>query len=97
VNNACDAAPAQTGWVRIETHKEGMAVVVRCIDSGPGIDVKHYARLMEPFFTTNGVGEGMGLSLSIGYPLAQKNHGALRFVPGAAHTTFEVTLAAGDA
>jgi PAS domain S-box-containing protein len=97
VNNAADAAPESTGWVRLETEVVGDAIVVRCIDSGPGVDPKHEARLMEPFFTTKGVGEGTGLGLSIAYHLAQKNYGALRYVPQSASTTFEVRLTPGDA
>jgi C4-dicarboxylate-specific signal transduction histidine kinase len=96
VNNASDAVPAHTGWLRLETDATDAGIRVRCIDSGSGIDAKHQARLMEPFFTTKGVGEGTGLGLSIAYQLARKNEALLRYVPDAPNTTFELQLTPGD-
>jgi PAS domain S-box-containing protein len=96
LNNACDAVLEKSGWVRLETEAVAGAIVVRCVDSGPGIEAKHQGRLMEPFFTTKGIGQGTGLGLSIAYNLARKNQGTLRYVPDAPTTTFELRLNPAD-
>lgn len=91
VNNACDAIGDAAGWVKLEAVVDGDKVRVRCIDSGAGISVVDAGRVMEPFFTTKGIG-GTGLGLSISQHLARKNRATLVHVPEAPHTTFELTL-----
>ncbi len=51
---------------------------VACVeiqDNGPGMDVATSKRILEPFFTTKDVGEGVGLGLSIVYFIIVENHG----------------------
>lgn len=43
-------------------------------DNGTGVQKEHLPRLLEPFFTTKDVGQGMGLGLSICHTIV-KNHG----------------------
>ena len=47
---------------------------VSVLDNGTGVKPEHLPRLLEPFFTTKDVGEGMGLGLSICHTIV-KNHG----------------------
>ena len=55
------------------TPRDGrVAVSVR--DNGTGVNRADLPRLLEPFFTTKDVGEGMGLGLSICHTIV-KNHG----------------------
>jgi two-component system, sensor histidine kinase PhcS len=44
------------------------------LDNGTGVKQEHLPRLLEPFFTTKDVGQGMGLGLSICHTIV-KNHG----------------------
>lgn len=49
-----------------------MEIAVR--DNGCGVKAADLPRLLDPFFTTKDVGEGMGLGLSICHTIV-KNHG----------------------
>ncbi|MFB2553098.1 PAS domain S-box protein [Ensifer soli] len=52
----------------LSTRREGADIVVDIEDTGPGIDETVRQRAFEPFFTTKpqGVGTGIGLSVSLG-------------------------------
>jgi two-component system, sensor histidine kinase PhcS len=54
-------------------------------DNGTGVKREHLPRLLEPFFTTKDVGQGMGLGLSICHTII-KNHGG----------TIEITTEEGE-
>ena len=47
------------------------------IDDGPGMDEATQARSLEPFFTTKGSGQALGLGLSLAYNTARDHRGAL--------------------
>jgi signal transduction histidine kinase len=81
------------GEVRIETRREGDAVVVAVSDTGDGIAPEHLPRIFDPFFTTKPVGEGTGLGLSVTYGIVERHHGGIAVAsrPGRG-TTFTVTL-----
>ncbi len=68
-------------------------VVVRVIDSGPGIPPALSGRLFEPFFTTKPPGEGLGLGLVISSHIVREFGGALRSVPSPSGAVFEFDLA----
>lgn len=62
---AIDEAQCQRREVTVRTGpdpKNGIEVIVR--DTGPGLPLKNFDRLFEPFFSTKPVGMGMGLSIS---------------------------------
>jgi two-component system sensor histidine kinase RegB len=80
----------------VQASPEGAPVVVRVtavdgrvraavIDEGPGMPPEVLARVGEPFFTTKGPGEGMGLGLFLTRALAEQLGGAFHIVsrPGA--------------
>jgi signal transduction histidine kinase len=48
--------------------------------------------MMEPFFTTKGVGKGTGLGLSISFGIMQEHQGALKFDSTSANTCFVIQL-----
>lgn len=56
---------------------EGPYVEVCVADTGVGIAPEHLDRVVEPFFTTKGFGEGTGLGLSTAYGFARQSSGAL--------------------
>jgi signal transduction histidine kinase len=45
-------------------------------DSGPGVDAGTQARIFERFFTTKGVGKGIGLGLSVVYGIITQMDGS---------------------
>jgi len=63
VRNAVEAT-AEGGDVRIETAREAGSLVLRVIDSGPGMDVRQRERAFEDFFTTKPTGSGLGLAFA---------------------------------
>ncbi|MEM9554282.1 MAG: HAMP domain-containing sensor histidine kinase [Acidobacteriota bacterium] len=56
---------ADAGRVRFGAEVEDHQVIVEVADNGPGIEPSVRARLFEPYTTTKGIGEGMGLGLAI--------------------------------
>jgi len=92
--NAKDAMP-RGGWLTIATSADDDTVVVEVKDTGHGIKKEHVKRIYDPFFTTQGIGRGTGLGLSVSYGILQEHGGAI-FVesdPGKG-TTFQVALPA---
>jgi signal transduction histidine kinase len=96
IDNALDAVPDR-GHVDITANCERQQVVVRVIDSGPGIPEEIRGRLFEPFFTTKPVGKGTGLGLDIVRRLISHNDAEIEVesVPG--RTEFRVTLPLAEA
>ncbi|ACO32391.1 MULTISPECIES: ATP-binding protein [Acidobacterium] len=80
--NAMDAAgPGGRIQVRIEDQSaeelRGSGVLIRVVDSGPGLSGDTGNRLFKPFFTTKGeAGTGLGLWVSLG--IVQKHGGSIR-------------------
>ncbi|MCB1750058.1 MAG: PAS domain S-box protein [Gammaproteobacteria bacterium] len=62
--DAMDALPVAERRLLLRTLATDEGVVLRCIDSGPGVDPEIRDRLFQPFQTTKAEGMGMGLSIS---------------------------------
>ena len=72
LKNALHAsAPEATVTLRLESTASG-TVRVAVIDRGSGMSPEVLARVGEPFFTTKGPGEGMGLGLFLTRALAEQ-------------------------
>ncbi|MCF7731056.1 MAG: CHASE domain-containing protein [Akkermansiaceae bacterium] len=67
-------------------------VVLRLVDTGPGIPAANLPQIFDPFFTTKGVGSGTGLGLSVVKKIIDL-HGAVIHFQNAAQGGLEVTLA----
>ncbi len=61
--------------IRIEITPIGEKATIKVRDNGIGIDQAILPRIFDPFYTTKGVGEGMGLGLSVCHTII-KNHGS---------------------
>jgi signal transduction histidine kinase len=62
-------------------------------DTGPGIPESYLSRIFDPFFTSKGVGRGVGLGLSISYGIIEKHLGRITVADtGPQGTTFVVKL-----
>ncbi len=79
--------------VYIETWSAPGEVSVRIRDEGCGIAPENLRRLFEPFFTTRGVGEGIGLGLTATWGIVRRHGGYIdvRSEPGRG-TTFTLTF-----
>ena len=93
VDNAIDAAP-EASTVEITAAPKGRFIIVRVIDSGPGVPEEFRARIFDPFFTTKPVGEGTGLGLDIALKIARSNGGDMEVESRPGRTEFRVTLPA---
>jgi signal transduction histidine kinase len=71
VLNALDAAPAESGEVRLAVRAERAGerheVLLTVEDNGPGIPEADLAHVFDPFFTTKEVNQGTGLGLTVVY------------------------------
>jgi two-component system sensor histidine kinase PhcS len=77
VSNAIKAinkAGRQKGIIEIEAKEENGRVTVSVSDNGTGMNEETLQKVFDPFFTTNEVGKGMGLGLSVSHTII-KNHG----------------------
>ena len=69
--------PARRDAVTVTTRDEAGAVVIEVRDAGCGIPAEHLRRVFEPFFTTRGIGGGVGLGLTAAYGAVQRHGGSI--------------------
>ena len=96
IDNALDAIP-ESGRIDVIAERDRHCVVVRVVDSGPGIPADIRDAMFDPFFTTKAVGKGTGLGLDIVRRLVSHNDAGIELetVPG--RTEFRVSLPIADA
>jgi two-component system NtrC family sensor kinase len=90
--NAADAMP-QGGTLRIRSCLESKSnrVILKILDTGPGIPVEIQDKLFEPFFTTKKTGTGLGLAIA--YGIMERHKGELKVESSPGHgTTVTVIL-----
>ena len=92
ITNAADAMSVvddKTLHIQID---HGETLLMRFLDTGPGIDVPE--KMFDPFYSTKEVGasEGMGLGLSISYGIVQGFGGEIRGGNGVDGAEFTVQL-----
>jgi signal transduction histidine kinase len=71
----------------------GRYLLLSVSDTGTGIPEEIMERILDPYFTTKGSGEGAGLGLSVVYGVINNYKGAVKVksIPGT-ETTFEILL-----
>ena len=94
VDNAVDAMDGR-GTLRVSTRPQGTGVVVEIADTGHGIPGEVRAHVFEPFFTTRGVGEGVGLGLDIARRIVEGHRGEIAIDVPPGETVLRVRLPAG--
>lgn len=93
-----DGAENARGTVTIRPGSVGEIVYLDVADDGPGIDASVRARLFEPYTTTRGIGEGMGLGLAICRKILLDHGGELELLETSERgTTFRLTFPAAFA
>lgn len=91
INNAIDAVkPLNEKWVKITIQEENEQVILRIIDSGPGIPREVREKMFESFFTTKPVGEGTGLGLSITKKILGEHGASISVNADMPNTCFEI-------
>jgi len=95
LNNAFDALTDAYGpprWICLATYRIEDCILIDVTDSGPGVEDKFKAHLMEPFFTTKEHALGTGIGLSLSRAIAQDHAGSLILCNDTKNTCFRLTL-----
>jgi len=85
------------GEISICTEALDGVVKIKIRDTGVGMSPEQMAKVFDPFYTTQGIGKGRGLGLSVSYGIVKKHGGEIRVEsePGKG-STFTVELPAGE-
>ena len=59
----------------VRSWSAGAEVLIQVRDEGVGIPKENLRRVFEPFFTTRGVGKGIGLGLTAAYGIVRRAGG----------------------
>ncbi len=86
-------AVRESGDITILTEVQDNLVILKVMDTGPGILDEHLDKLFEPFFTTKPAGQGIGVGLSTCYNIIKKHGGEITVESGQGKgAVFEVIL-----
>lgn len=78
ISNALDAMSAtQEGTLTVGFAEKQEGFEITIADTGTGIPSDIQDKIMEPFFSTKGIGKGTGLGLSISYGIITKHQGSI--------------------
>jgi C4-dicarboxylate-specific signal transduction histidine kinase len=94
LNNAFDAiSELPNRWIELEARLIAETTVqFKIKDSGTGITDEVAQHIMEPFYTTKQVGDGVGLGLSISKGIIESHHGKIYLDRTERNTTFVVEI-----
>lgn len=93
LNNACDAvADIEVREVEVKACSVDGGIEIAVTDSGPGVPKASRSKIMQPFFTTKEVGNGVGLGLSISQGIMQGHEGRLYLDESSEKTRFVIWL-----
>lgn len=76
LTNALQAIPGR-GTITLSSGKEGEYVWIEVADDGVGMDETVQRRMFDPFFTTQPVGGGIGLGITVAWDIAKRHGGAI--------------------
>ncbi len=97
VTNALQAV-AEAGRepeIAIKVRADKTNVRLSIADNGPGIGTEDLNRIFDPFYSTRGVGRGVGLGLSVSHRIIHEHKGSIRAHSGDARgSTFAIELPA---
>jgi two-component system C4-dicarboxylate transport sensor histidine kinase DctB len=78
ISNAADAVEGlEDRTIELDAKAVGKHVAITIRDHGPGVPEAIAGRIFDPFFSTKGVGRGLGLGLSISYNIVKDFGGEL--------------------
>jgi signal transduction histidine kinase len=91
--NSSQAANGSAGTLTFDVRHEQKHLCVYVSDDGPGLPPAIRPRLFEPYTTSRGIGEGMGLGLAISKKILLDHGGDLNLIAStSAGTTFRLSL-----
>lgn len=70
-------ATAKKEKITVRTYQLDETVIIQVKDEGTGMPRENVRRVFEPFFTTRGVGKGIGLGLTAAYGIVKRAGGEL--------------------
>jgi signal transduction histidine kinase len=92
IDNAIDAV-AESGTITITSRQDGACAQVDIANDGPGIPPDVRPHVMDPFFTTQVLGQGGAFGLDTARRIVEEGHGgSLIFDTSEQGTTFHVRL-----
>ena len=93
LNNAVEACRNQPQpHVTITINLLDSFVYISISDNGKGVSKEIINKIMQPFFTTKEIGDGMGLGLSVALGIARIHNGDLFLDDSSPMTTFVLKL-----
>ena len=93
LNNAFDAVKeSESPRVSLETWVDQDKMHIMVHDSGEGVPHEIEAKIMQPFFTTKGVGVGTGLGLSISQSIIRDHGGRLFLDRSVSNSCFHIEI-----
>lgn len=91
--NAYEAVQGQQEkWVKILIGGDRDKAIISVTDSGSGVPDEIEENIMDPFFTTKDVGEGMGMGLSVSSNIMHSHEGAIKLDKSGDNTTFKLVF-----
>lgn len=92
LTNAAHAIDGK-GVITVKTYIKDQYACVDISDTGCGIPPENFTKVFDPFFTTQPVGRGVGLGLSVSYDIVRRHGGTITFSSNVEKgTTFTVML-----
>jgi PAS domain S-box-containing protein len=94
INNSFDAIKDDSSdkWIKVSARKQMDSVQILFSDSGQKIELEIAKKMMNPFFTTKEVGEGMGLGLSISSSIIKRFNGRIYYDTSSKQKQFVIEL-----
>ncbi len=92
LHNARQALPAEGGLIRLDASAGAGLIRLQVEDDGCGVAPAIAARVFDPFFTTRGIGAGMGLGLTVARDIAGAHGGAIVLDSGGGGAGTRVTV-----
>lgn len=93
ISNAVDAvSDLDDKWIKVKGIQTNNSLVVQVIDAGSGIPLDIQKNMLQPFYTTKGVGRGTGLGLSITKGIIENHKGRLFIDNTCPNTCFTIEL-----
>jgi signal transduction histidine kinase len=89
--NAIEAMEAKGGKLRIEAHMDGAQLLMRVIDTGPGIAPEVEGRIFQSFVTA-GKANGTGLGLAIVKKIVDEHAGSIEVESSSSGASFTIRL-----
>lgn len=93
LSNSFDAInKLEEKWIEISVEATDLKMIIKFTDSGHGIKADVANKMMDPFYTTKGVGSGTGLGLSISKSIIESHIGSLYLNTNYKNTQFIIEL-----